>query len=174
MVCGQAGPLGWEISACTGAKLARPDREVVGVVGDYSFQFLMEEIAVAVQYRIPFALVMLNNAYLGLIRQAERGAFGFEQNFEVGIGYGEDGYGMNHVKAMEAMGAAGIRVTEPGKIAEALAWARETSEARRIPVLVEILTQHEENAAMGASIAAIKEFDPLPESVPAVRETVHA
>jgi tartronate-semialdehyde synthase len=174
MVCGQAGPLGWEISACTGAKLARPDREVVGVVGDYSFQFLMEEIAVAVQYRIPFALVMLNNAYLGLIRQAERGAFGFEQNFEVGIGYGEDGYGMNHVKAMEAMGAAGIRVTEPGKIAEALAWARQTSEERRIPVLVEILTQHEENAAMGASIAAIKEFDPLPESVPAVRETVHA
>jgi tartronate-semialdehyde synthase len=134
----------------------------------------MEEIAVAVQYRIPFALVMLNNAYLGLIRQAERGAFGFEQNFEVGIGYGEDGYGMNHVKAMEAMGAAGIRVTEPGKIAEALAWARQTSEERRIPVLVEILTQHEENAAMGASIAAIKEFDPLPESVPAVRETVHA
>jgi tartronate-semialdehyde synthase len=175
MVCGQAGPLGWEISACTGAKMACPDREIVGVVGDYSFQFLMEEIAVAVQYRVPFVMVMLNNAYLGLIRQAERGAFGFDQNFEVGIGYGEDGYGINHVKAMESMGAAGIRVTEPGKIAEALAWARAMSEEKRIPVLVEILTQKEENAAMGASIAAIKEFDPLPEVATVdVRETVHA
>jgi len=53
LVCGQAGPLGWEISACTGVKLGRPDKRVVGIVGDYSFQFLMEEVAVAVQYRIP-------------------------------------------------------------------------------------------------------------------------
>src|SRR3712207_9315019 len=45
--CGQAGPLGWEVPACIGVKLGKPDNLVVGVVGDYSFQFLMEEIAVA-------------------------------------------------------------------------------------------------------------------------------
>src|SRR6202035_2909919 len=91
-VCGQAGPLGWEISACTGLKLAQPEREVVAVVGDYSFEFLMEEVATAAQYNVPFVIVMLNNAYLGLIRQAERNSFGFDQNFEVKIGFGEDDY----------------------------------------------------------------------------------
>ncbi len=155
--CGQAGPLGWEISACTGIKLAFPEREVVGIVGDYSFEFLMEEIAVAVQYRIPFVLVMLNNAHLGLIRQAERKSFGFDDDYEVSISYGADGYGMDHVKAMEAMGAAGVRVTEPGAIRAALAWARATSNERRLPVLVEILTEPKENAAMGTSIAAVTE-----------------
>ena len=44
-----------------GVKFGRPENLVVGVVGDYSFQFLMEEVAVAVQYRVPFVLVMLNN-----------------------------------------------------------------------------------------------------------------
>ena len=52
LCCGQAGPLGWEVPACIGAKLAAPEKQVVGVVGDYSFQFLMEEVAVAVQYRV--------------------------------------------------------------------------------------------------------------------------
>jgi tartronate-semialdehyde synthase len=155
--CGQAGPLGWEISACTGIKLAFPQREVVGIVGDYSFEFLMEEIAVAVQYRIPFVLVMLNNAHLGLIRQAERASFGFDADYEVSISYGADGYGMDHVKAMEAMGAAGVRVREPGAIRDALAWARATSNERSVPVLVEILTEPKENAAMGSSIAAVAE-----------------
>jgi tartronate-semialdehyde synthase len=158
--CGQAGPLGWEVSACTGIKLAFPEREVVGIVGDYSFEFLMEEVAVAVQYRIPFVLVMLNNAHLGLIRQAERKSFKFDRDYEVSISYGADGYGMDHVKAMEAMGAAGVRVTEPGKIREALAWARKTSNETGVPVLVEILTEHKENAAMGSSIAAVNEVYP--------------
>ena len=72
-VCGQAGPLGWEIPAAIGVKKARPEAEVVGVVGDYSFQFLVEELAVAAQYDVGFVLIMLNNEYLGLIRQAETG-----------------------------------------------------------------------------------------------------
>jgi tartronate-semialdehyde synthase len=156
-VCGQAGPLGWEISACTGIKLAQPEREVVAVVGDYSFEFLMEEIAVAVQYRIPFVIVMLNNAHLGLIRQAERNSFQFDRDYEVSISYGEDGYGMDHVKAMEAMGATGMRVRRPEDIAGALAWATRTSNERSVPVLIEILTEHKEDAAMGTSIAAINE-----------------
>ncbi|HTJ26273.1 MAG TPA: glyoxylate carboligase [Candidatus Limnocylindria bacterium] len=156
-VCGQAGPLGWEISAATGVKLAQPEREVVALVGDYSFEFLMEEIAVAVQHRVPFVIVMVNNAHLGLIRQAERGAFGFDQDYEVTIGYGEDGYGMDHVAAMKAMGAQGVRVRRPEEIAGALEWARQISTEQGVPALVEILTEHKENAAMGSSIAAIKE-----------------
>ena len=156
LVCGQAGPLGWEVSACTGAKLGRPEKTVVGVVGDYSFQFLMEEVAVASQYDVPLVLVMLNNAYLGLIRQAE---LKFDMNFGVQIDY-DDSYGVDHVKVMEGMGGFGRRVSEPDDIPSALAWATETAERERRPVLVEILIEREANAAMGAAIDAIEEFDP--------------
>lgn len=161
LCCGQAGPLGWEVPACIGVKLARPEQTVVGVVGDYSFQFLMEEVAVAVQYRVPFVLVMVNNAYLGLIRQSE---LPYEMNFEVSIDYpGPGGHtGIDHVAVMEAMGAAGRRVTRPEEIAAALAWAVETSEARRVPALVEIMVEREANAAMGPALDKIREWEPLP------------
>lgn len=161
-VCGQAGPLGWEIPAAIGVKSARPDAEVVGVVGDYSFQFLVEELAVAAQYNVPFVLVMLNNEYLGLIRQAE---IGYGMNFEVDIHYDE--YGTDNVKIMEAYGCSGRRVTEPGEIGDALAWA--SKEARRTsrPVLVEVMVEREANTAHGLSIAKVNEYEPVPESVPA-------
>jgi tartronate-semialdehyde synthase len=162
LCCGQAGPLGWEVPACIGVKLAKPDQLVVGVVGDYSFQFLMEEVAVAVQYRVPFVLVMVNNVYLGLIRQAE---LPYEMNYEVSIQYdGPEGHpGIDHVAVMEAMGAAGVRVTEPQEITPALAWAVETSEARRVPVLVEIMVEREANAAMGPAIDRVHEWEPVAE-----------
>ncbi len=169
MVCGQAGPLGWEVSACTGVKLGRPDRLVVGVVGDYSFQFMVEEIAVAVQYRVPFVLVMLNNGYMGLIRQAE---LPYEMNYAVDLAYiegNDDGQlaemelGMDHVKVIEAMGGLGRRVERPEDIRAALDWATHTSSEQRLPVLVEIMIEREANAAMGPAINAIKEFEPLPE-----------
>lgn len=169
LVCGQAGPLGWEVSACTGVKLGRPDKLVVGVVGDYSFQFLVEEVAVAVQYRVPFVLVMINNGYMGLIRQAE---LSYEMNYAVDLAYTEgndDGrlaemeLGMDHVKVMEAMGGLGRRVERPEDIRAALEWATHTSSEQRLPVLVEVMVEREANAAMGPAINAIKEFEPLPE-----------
>jgi len=163
MVCGQAGPLGWEVSACTGVKLARPDQQVVGVVGDYSFQFLMEEVAVAVQYRIPFVLVMINNTYMGLIRMAE---MPYQMNYEVKLGYETDDgqmYGIDHCRVMEAMGALAVRVTLPDQIRPALEWAVRESNARRLPALVEVMTEPEENAAMGSRIDQIREWHPLPE-----------
>ena len=174
MVCGQAGPLGWEISACTGVKLGRPDKQVVAVVGDYSFQFLIEEVAVAVQYRIPFVIVMINNGYMGLIRQAE---LPYEMNYAVDLAYtdgNDDGLlaemelGIDHVKAMEAMGGLGRRVERPEDIRPALEWATSASNTQRLPVLVEVMVEREANAAMGPAINAIKEFEPFPESHPAV------
>ena len=160
LCCGQAGPLGWEVPACIGVKLGRPGHLVVGVVGDYSFQFLMEEIAVAVQYKIPYVLVMLNNAYMGLIRQGE---LKYDMNYAVDIGYEgpESEYGIDNVMVMEAMGAAGRRVREPDEIQEALGWAVRTSEERRVPVLVEIMCEREVNAAMGLSIDKINEYEPI-------------
>jgi tartronate-semialdehyde synthase len=178
LICGQAGPLGWEVPACIGAKLANPDKEVVGVVGDYSFQFLIEELAVAAQYRIPFVMVLLNNAYLGLIRQAERG---YDMDYEVQLNFrnvncpeiGE--YGVDHVKAVEAFGGLAVRVFEPGEIAEKLRWARKEAAARRLPVVVEIITERVTNIAMGPEVDQITEFEDiidLPTDVPLERETV--
>jgi tartronate-semialdehyde synthase len=162
-VCGQAGPLGWEIPAAIGVKSAKPEAEVVGVVGDYSFQFLVEELAVAAQYNVPFVLVMLNNEYLGLIRQAE---IGYDMNFEVDIHYDE--YGTDNVKIMEAYGCSGRRVTEPGEISDALAWASKEAKRTSRPVLVEVMIEREANTAHGVSIAKVNEFEPVPETAPEV------
>lgn len=169
MVCGQAGPLGWEVPACIGAKLGQPDKLVVGIVGDYTFQFLMEEVAVGVQYRIPFVLIMLNNGYLSLIRQSE---LAYNMNYAVNIAYTEDKgdqalsdmkIGIDHAKMMEAMGGLGRRVERPEDIRPALEWATQEAEARRVPVLVEVLVEREANAAMGPALNAIKEFEPVPQ-----------
>jgi tartronate-semialdehyde synthase len=164
LICGQAGPLGWEVSACTGAKLANPAREVVGIIGDYSLQFLIEELAVAAQYKVPFVMIVLNNAYLGLIRQAE---LNYDMNYEVSLSFqninapelGE--YGVDHVKAAEAFGCRAVRVFEPDKIAQAIAWARKEAAETSVPVLVEIITERVTNIAMGAEIDKIKEYEPV-------------
>lgn len=156
-VCGQAGPLGWEIPAAIGVKKAVPGAEVVGVVGDYSFQFMVEELAVAAQYRVPFVLVMLNNEYLGLIRQAQADGFGI--NYQVDLHYDE--FGSDNVKIMEAYGCAGRRITEPGDIRPALEWARKESERTQRPVLVEIMIEREANTARGPAIDAVIEPEPV-------------
>jgi tartronate-semialdehyde synthase len=164
LICGQAGPLGWEVSACTGAKLANPEQEVVGILGDYSLQFMIEELAVAAQYKIPFVLIMLNNAYLGLIRQAEKA---YNMDFEVSLGFQNinapelGAYGVDHVKAAEAFGCRAVRVFEPGKIADSIAWARAEAQRTSVPVLVEIITERITNIAMGAEIDKITEFEPI-------------
>lgn len=164
IVCGQAGPLGWEVSACTGAKLANPKQKVVGIVGDYSLQFLIEELAVAAQYKVPFVMILLNNAYLGLIRQA---SLGYKMDYEVSLSFenvnapeiGE--YGVDHVKAAEAMGCRAIRVFDPEKIAEAIAWAQRECEEIGVPVIVEVITERITNIAMGGEINNIKEYEDI-------------
>ncbi len=158
-VCGQAGPLGWEIPAAIGVKKARPDAEVVGIVGDYSFQFLVEELAVGAQYDVPFVLIMLNNEYLGLIRMAEDHG-GYDMKYEVDIHY--DVCGSDNVKIMEAYGCSGIRVADPSEIRSSLEWARKEADRTSRPVLVEIMIEREGNTANGTSIAAMREFEPLP------------
>jgi tartronate-semialdehyde synthase len=164
--CGQAGPLGWEVPACIGVKLGRPGKLVVGVVGDYSFEFLMEEVAVAVQYKVPYVLVMVNNGYMGLIRQSE---LPYEMDFGVDLAYdgpNSKAYGMDHVAVMEAMGATGRQVTRPEEIKPALEWAVRVSEERQVPVLVEVIVERETNAAMGSALNNIIEFEELSEGGP--------
>ncbi len=80
--CGQAGPLGWTIPTALGVATADPEGTVVALSGDYDFQFMLEELAVGAQHRIPYVHVLVNNSYLGLIRQAQRS---FDIDFQVNL-----------------------------------------------------------------------------------------
>ncbi|ASU80093.1 glyoxylate carboligase [Actinopolyspora erythraea] len=155
-VCGQAGPLGWEIPAAIGVKSAEPSAEVVSVVGDYSFQFLVEELAVAAQYDVGFVVIMLNNEYLGLIRMAEQG---YGMNTEVDLHYDE--HGTDNVKVMEAYGCSGRRVLDPAELGETIEWARKEAAATSRPVLVEVMIEREANTANGVRIDAMNEPEPV-------------
>ncbi|QFU02797.1 Glyoxylate carboligase [Halomonas sp. THAF5a] len=166
--CGQAGPLGWTIPAALGVRRADPDTDIVALSGDYDFQFMIEELAVGAQFHLPYLHVVVNNSYLGLIRQAQRG---FDMDYQVQLAFENincpeiNGYGVDHVAVVEGLGCKAIRVTEPDRIAPAFAEARELMREHRVPVVVEVILERVTNIAMGTDLAGIKEFEALAESV---------
>jgi tartronate-semialdehyde synthase len=171
----QSGPPGWELSACIGTKLADPEREVVGIVGDYSFQFLIEELAVAAQYRLPFVLVLLNNSCFGIL-QADPSHPAYDRKIALGfdnINSGEGGPpGVDHVKAAEAFGCRALRVTEPDQLGAALVSARELARESRVPVVLEVITERNTAFAMGPEIDRIVEHEDLDVSLEPERTLV--
>ncbi|HSH56579.1 MAG TPA: glyoxylate carboligase [Halomonas sp.] len=166
--CAQAGPLGWTIPAALGARRADPDTEIVALSGDYDFQFMIEELAVGAQFNLPYIHVVVNNSYLGLIRQAQRG---FEMDYQVQLSFENincpeiNGYGVDHVSVVEGLGCKAIRVTEPDQIAPAFAEARELMKQHRVPVVVEVILERVTNISMGTDLAGINEFEALAENV---------
>ncbi|MFI5620937.1 glyoxylate carboligase [Streptomyces sp. NPDC051567] len=163
--CGQAGPLGWTIPAAIGVATADPTTPVVALSGDYDFQFMLEELAVGAQHRIPYVHVLVNNAYLGLIRQAQRNLdINFQVNLEFeNINSPELGvYGVDHVKVVEGLGCKAIRVTDPNELGAALEEAKKLAAEFRVPVVVEAILERVTNISMGgAGIDAINEWEEL-------------
>lgn len=104
---GGAVPLGWDLSAAIEAKVVKPDHLVVNVVGDYGFGFCGEDLAMAVMYGVPIVIVVINNGYLSLIRQAEK--YIYDMNFEVETWYQYQL--MDFVKFAEAYGGRVERET---------------------------------------------------------------
>ncbi|MFG2606054.1 glyoxylate carboligase [Streptomyces sp. NPDC048514] len=164
--CGQAGPLGWTIPAAIGVAKADPDSPVVALSGDYDFQFLIEELAVAAQHRIPYVHVLVNNAYLGLIRQAQ---IGLDINFQVNLEFENVNapelgvYGVDHVKVAEGLGCKAIRVTEPDQLGAAFEQAKKLAAEYRVPVVVEAILERITNISMSRTmdISDISEFEDL-------------
>ncbi|WNI21603.1 glyoxylate carboligase [Streptomyces sp. ITFR-16] len=161
--CGQAGPLGWTIPAALGVATADPEGSVVALSGDYDFQFMLEELAVGAQHRIPYVHVLVNNSYLGLIRQAQRN---FDIDFQVNLEFEnlnspELGvYGVDHVKVVEGLGCKAIRVTEPDQLLPAFEEAKKLAAEHRVPVVVEAILERVTNIAMsGTDIASVNEFE---------------
>jgi tartronate-semialdehyde synthase len=162
--CGQAGPLGWTMPAALGVRAADPTREIVALSGDYDFQFLVEELAVGAQYKLPYIHVVVNNCYLGLIRQAQRG---FSMDYEVSLAFDninspETGnYGVDHVQVAEGLGCKAIRVRTPSEFKGAFAEARRLMAEHRVPVVIEFILERVTNVAMGTEIDAITEFEEI-------------
>lgn len=162
--CGQAGPLGWTIPAALGVVAADPTRTVVGLAGDYDFQFLIEELAVGAQFRLPYVQVLVNNSYLGLIRQAQRN---FEMDFNVQLAFENQniddpvlkGYGVDHQAVVIGLGCKALRVTDPEKIESALIQAQKMAREFRVPVVVEVILEKVTNIAMGTEIDSVNEFE---------------
>jgi tartronate-semialdehyde synthase len=164
--CGQAGPLGWTTPAALGAVAADPEAEIVALSGDYDFQFMIEELAVGAQFNLPYLHVLVNNSYLGLIRQAQRG---FDMDYQVQLSFeninaqGMQGYGVDHVAVVEGLGCKAIRVTKPDELPAAFEQARAWMKEYRVPVVVEILLEKVTNIAMGTEIDNVTEFEELAE-----------
>ncbi|MCX4531675.1 glyoxylate carboligase [Streptomyces sp. NBC_00841] len=163
--CGQAGPLGWTIPAALGVATADPEGQVVALSGDYDFQFMLEELAVGAQHNIPYVHVLVNNSYLGLIRQAQRNLdINFQVNLEFeNINSPELGvYGVDHVKVVEGLGCKAIRVTEPDKLLPAFEEAKKLAAEFRVPVVVEAILERITNISMsGAGIDAVNEWEDI-------------
>ncbi|WP_010485261.1 glyoxylate carboligase [Pseudomonas sp. S9] len=162
--CGQAGPLGWTVPAALGVAKADPSRNIVALSGDYDFQFMIEELAVGAQFNLPYIHVVVNNSYLGLIRQAQRG---FEMDYCVQLAFENinapelNGYGVDHVAVVEGLGCKAIRVFEPDDLQAAFAKAKALMEEHRVPVVVEVILERVTNISMGTEINAINEFEEL-------------
>ena len=160
--CGQAGPLGWTLPAALGVRVADPKRKIVALSGDYDFQFLIEELAVGAQFKLPYIHVLVNNSYLGLIRQAQRA---FQMDFQVQLSFEninapEIGvYGVDHVAVAEGLGCKAIRVTDPDNLQSAFAQAQQMMDEHQVPVVVEVILERVTNIAMGTEINNITEFE---------------
>jgi tartronate-semialdehyde synthase len=164
--CGQAGPLGWTIPAAIGAAVADPETPIVALSGDYDFQFMIEELAVAAQHKVPYVHVLVNNAYLGLIRQAQVNLdIDFQVNLEFeNINTPELGvYGVDHVKVAEGLGVKAIRVTDPNELGAALEEAKKLAAEYRVPVVVEAILERVTNIAMSKTVdmSNVTEFEEL-------------
>src|SRR5689334_1989880 len=170
---GQAGPLGWTVPAALGVATADPEGTVVALSGDYDFQFMIEELAVGAQFNIPYIHVLVNNAYLGLIRQSQRV---FDMDYCVQLSFDNlnapevNGYGVDHVKVAEGLGCKALRVTEPAAIGPALEEAKKLMAEYRVPVVVEVILERVTHLSMGTELDNVTECEDLaerPEDAPA-------
>ena len=162
--CGQAGPLGWTVPAALGVRVADPTRKVIALSGDYDFQFMIEELAVGAQFKLPYLHIVVNNSYLGLIRQSQRG---FNMDYCVQLGFDNinapevKGYGVDHVAVVEGLGCKAIRVNKQEEIDPAIQQAERWMAGYKVPVVIEIMLERVTNISMGTEIDNITEFEEL-------------
>jgi acetolactate synthase-1/2/3 large subunit len=135
LTSGGLGTMGYGLPAALGAQAAFPDRQVIDISGDGSFQMNSQELATLVQYRLPVKIAILNNNFLGMVRQWQQLFFDrrYSQTcMELPIDF---------IKLAEAYGATGLRATTPQEVEEVIRKALDTPG----PVIMEFKVAREEN-----------------------------
>ena len=107
---GGLGTMGFGLPAAIGVKCAFPDKHVVDIAGDGSIQMNIQELATAAQYKINVKIVLLNNGYLGMVRQWQ------ELFYEKRYSHTDMIYSPDFVKLAEAYGVVGMRATKPEEV----------------------------------------------------------
>ena len=134
---GGLGTMGFGFPAALGAKLGCPDRTVVAITGDGGFQMTAMELATAVQYDIPVKVVILNNGYLGMVRQWQ------ELFFEKRYSHSDlQSSNPDFVHLAEAYGALGYRVETRKQLMAAL---KAMMHEEHLPVVLDVQVEREEN-----------------------------
>ncbi len=116
---GGLGTMGFGFPSAVGAQVANPDKLVIDIAGDGSIQMNIQELATCVHYNLPVKVFIMNNGYLGMVRQWQEKLF--DKNYSETEITGPD-----YVKLAEAYGATGIRVTKEEEIEPAIKKALET------------------------------------------------
>lgn len=132
---GGLGTMGFGLPAAMGAQLALRDQLVVAVVGDGGFQMTNQELATAVQYDLPVKVLIMNNGYLGMVRQWQE-MFYDRTYSEVDISVAPD-----FVKLAEAYGAAGFRAEKPAELREVM----EAALRHKGVAVIDVVVEKEEN-----------------------------
>jgi acetolactate synthase I/II/III large subunit len=111
---GGLGTMGYGLPAAIGVKSAFPDKQVVDIAGDGSIQMNIQELATAAQYKINVKIVLLNNGFLGMVRQWQ------ELFYEKRYSFTDMSYAPDFVKLAEAYGIVGLRATKPEEVESTL------------------------------------------------------
>ncbi len=133
---GGLGTMGFGLPAGIGAKIGREDKEVFVIDGDGSFMMTMQELITAVQYRVPVKIAIINNGYLGMVRQWQE-LFYEKRYSEVDLSVQPD-----FVKLAEACGAVGFRAQKPSEVREIV---EEALKVQDKPVVMDFHVDREEN-----------------------------
>jgi tartronate-semialdehyde synthase len=148
---GGAGTLGFDIPAAIGAALGSRGGKTVCLMGDFGFTFLVEELGVAAAYDLPVVVLIINNAYLGLIRQNQKYAYGYEYQ----VAMKENKTLMDYVKVAEGFACKAERVFTYAELDGAL----KNAIAARGPYVIDIIVNDNTDCDMGNDIAHIRHFE---------------
>ncbi|MEL7665187.1 MAG: acetolactate synthase large subunit [Methanosarcina mazei] len=154
LTSGGLGTMGYGFPAAMGAKVGRPDKTVINIAGDGSFQMNSQELATVVQNDIPVVSVILNNGYLGMVRQWQE--LFYDRRYSYTFIKGS----VDFVKLAEAYGALGLRAERPSEVRPAIGEAVNSGR----PAVVEVIVECEANVyPMVPAGAAINEIIDLEE-----------
>jgi len=134
LTSGGLGTMGFGLPAAMGAQIALPNEMVVAVVGDGGFQMTNQEIITAIQYKVPLKVLIMNNGYLGMVRQWQE-MFYDRAYSEVDLSISPD-----FVKLAEAYGAKGLRASKPSELRDVL---REGLEYDGVAIMDIVVTKEE-------------------------------